>query len=199
MQKLKMKPEARFDAVVKLLDAYQKLLVLAKAENPAVEDLGRIVQNLKRLPDLEREALLSGKRPAQAFAQKKNEEWSADKVVGMTLDDVLNAVRGADTSRAQLERIAALRFGMSKGALSPLPKDALIEKIRTLVEHEGTHESIARAAGVAPHLPPAQNVKLIGGGQDSLPLAGPEADAALVRDSDTSEDAKGARGGVPSA
>lgn len=50
-------------------------------------------------------------------------------------------------SRAFLERLAAVRFGVTKGALSTLrSRDALTEKIQTLLAHEDTHEAISRAA-----------------------------------------------------
>lgn len=50
-------------------------------------------------------------------------------------------------SRMFIERLAAARFGVTKGALSTLrSRNALTEKIQTLLSHEGTHEVISRAA-----------------------------------------------------
>jgi hypothetical protein len=64
----------------------------------------------------------------------------------MTLDQVREHVTRESTSRRLLERIAAIRFGVTRGAISSAKsRDALIEKITTLVRNEDTHGSITRA------------------------------------------------------
>lgn len=74
-------------------------------------------------------------------------EMSAAKIAAMDSEEILRLARNPDFPRKQLERIAALRFGVTKGALSALRnKEALVEKINSLVENEATHESITRVA-----------------------------------------------------
>lgn len=138
-----------FDGVLKLVEAYHKLLLQVKSDHSAVDDLGKLLGNLRRLSVPEREVLLASKRSqGTSFLRNRTPDVPEDIVIAMTIGDVLGVLENTETTRHQLERIASLRFGMSRGAISPLPKEALIEKMRTLAEHESTHASIARAAGI---------------------------------------------------
>jgi len=140
--------QSRFDGVLTLLEAYVKLLATTAADQERFSDLSKVVANLKKLPESERTTLLQSKRPTSSPAAKRvfDEVLSVEQAAALTLTEVEKTLSSEGVTRAQLERIASIRFGMSKGALSLLPREALIDKIRTLVEHEGTHESIARAA-----------------------------------------------------
>ena len=73
-------------------------------------------------------------------------DLSDDVIERLNLDQVLDQINAKSTSRGLLERIAVVRFGVTKGAMSSLSsRDALVDKIMTLVRNEGTHSSIARA------------------------------------------------------
>ncbi|WP_413503221.1 hypothetical protein [Serratia proteamaculans] len=62
-------------------------------------------------------------------------------------DEVKNLVASQKLTRSTLERIASTRFSIPKGSLSVLrTREALIQKILTLLSHEDTHEAISRAA-----------------------------------------------------
>lgn len=142
------------DAWIGLLDAYVRLLTATGAESSSVECLRSLVSNLRRMPEAERAALIRRRGGPEFGAKKTAPILPDDRVAVLSLSEVEAILRADSTTRLQLHRVASLRFGMSKGALAPLPKEALVEKIRTLVEHEGTHESITRAASSAPQSEP---------------------------------------------
>ena len=74
-------------------------------------------------------------------------DLSEDEIQAMTIEKILDLAYSPETSRKHLEQIASLRFGVTKGGLSALrSRQALGEKIRTLVSNESTHGSITRAA-----------------------------------------------------
>jgi len=61
----------------------------------------------------------------------------------MACATILDLASNQETSRRLLERIATLRFGVTRGGLSALRnRDALVEKLRTLIGNESTHDSI---------------------------------------------------------
>lgn len=69
-----------------------------------------------------------------------------EAIARFTLDEARDQVTMKPVSRRLLERIAAVRFGVTKGAMSSLKsRDALVQKILTLINNEETHNSIARA------------------------------------------------------
>jgi hypothetical protein len=65
----------------------------------------------------------------------------------MTLDEIRERALSKASPRGLLERIASIRFGVTKGAISSLHgRGALVEKILTLIRNEATHTAIERAA-----------------------------------------------------
>lgn len=60
---------------------------------------------------------------------------------------VLAFISDENLPRSFLEKVAALRFGLTKGGISSLrTREALADKIQRMLDHEATHQSIARAA-----------------------------------------------------
>lgn len=137
----------RFEGVFLLLDECAKFLGSVGADEASLRDLKRVISYLKKIPDDDRRAILETGRVRNVQMSKKGtEELSEERTKALSLSEIEDLLVQTGLTRAQLERVATLRFGMSKGALSPLPREALIDKLRTLVGHEGTHESIARVA-----------------------------------------------------
>lgn len=83
--------------------------------------------------------------------QASKEKLSDQEILSMNTERILNLAADRDIPRREIERIATVRFGMTRGGLSTLrSRDALVEKLRTLIGNEGTHESITRAAAQQP-------------------------------------------------
>ncbi len=86
---------------------------------------------------------MAAKKPAK----HADPDLTDDQVVRLNGEQLKRHFEAENVSRKFLERIAALRFGMTRGALSTLrSRDALTEKLYKLLEHESTHEAISRAA-----------------------------------------------------
>ena len=85
--------------------------------------------------------------PKDGIASKHSEQLSDQEILSMTIERILDLAANKAIPRREIERIAVIRFGMTRGGLSNLrTRDALIAKLRTLIGNEGTHESISRAA-----------------------------------------------------
>jgi hypothetical protein len=76
---------------------------------------------------------------------------SNEQISALQRNEIADLLNKKDLSRQFLERIAKLRFGVTTGALSSLRSmDALRDKIRNMLENEGTHDAIARVAAASP-------------------------------------------------
>lgn len=112
------------------LQAYRKILSHLRSQSPT--EIGRIF----------------GGRSLTKRPQRGAEPDLTDEQLGkLRREQVQRHLEAQKVSRAFLERLATVRFGVTKGALSVLrSREALTEKIQTLLAHEGTHEAISRAA-----------------------------------------------------
>lgn len=112
------------------LQAYRKVLSHLRAKSP--EEIGRI---------------LGGKVPGKKPLKYIDPDLTEEQVARLSGEQIKQYLDAQNVSRKFLERIATIRFGMAKGALSALrSREALTEKLHTLLEHESTHEAISRAA-----------------------------------------------------
>ena len=69
------------------------------------------------------------------------------QITDLTTEQVEQEILKDKVSRKYLERIARVRFGVTKSAVSSLRnREAVIEKLHTLISNEQTHETIARVA-----------------------------------------------------
>ncbi|MES2716991.1 MAG: hypothetical protein V4795_14575 [Pseudomonadota bacterium] len=139
------------------LDAYAEVLGLLEKNVRYLEALGfgeetihdyRQVLHYLKAKSPSEVAKILGKaiRPKKARAEP-DLDWTDDHVGSLDEKEVRRVLADADVSRRFLERLASLRFGVTKGALSTLrSRNALKEKIETLLSHEGTHVAISRAA-----------------------------------------------------
>jgi hypothetical protein len=101
-------------------------------------------QPAERFPEIIGESAHSGEKPGKKYEP----ELSEQEINTMAFTAILNLASSQETPRKLLERIATVRFGVTRGGLSALRnRDALVEKLRTLIGNESTHDSITRAAG----------------------------------------------------
>lgn len=84
-------------------------------------------------------------RPAKdAISLMTNEE-----IGRLTIKEIRQKISSSSITRASIEKVAAVRFGVSKSGLSALKsRDALVEKIENLLLNEGAHEIISRSAAL---------------------------------------------------
>lgn len=138
-----------FAEVVSLLEKNLRYVEALGMDEITLHDYRKIVSYLRSRSVDEIEKIL-GKNSHRKSVKK-------EKIIEAVLDDEeIRLLKGADikkylaspdATRKFLERIASVRFGVTKGALSNLrSRDALVEKISTLLGHEDTHEAISRSA-----------------------------------------------------
>lgn len=112
------------------LQDYRKILSHLRTKSPT--DIGKILGN-----------------KAAKKRQKRDEEpnLTDEEISRLKGEQIELHLDAQKLSRSFLERLASVRFGVTKGALSMLrSREALTDKIRTLLTHESTHEAISRAA-----------------------------------------------------
>jgi hypothetical protein len=137
---------------------YQALLILLTRTEKYLEGLNidpsllgsyrRLLRYLRAQPAEQISQIIGEARGTAGKTGKKQEpELSAEEIRAMKHENILELASNEGTPRKQLESIAMLRFGVTKGGLSTLRnRDALVEKLRTLIGNEKTHASITRAA-----------------------------------------------------
>ncbi len=79
-------------------------------------------------------------------------EESDESIQGFTAEHVEKLLNDDKSSRNLLDRIAKLRFGLTSSAISNLRnRDALIQKLKTMIKNERGHDSIARLTQPSDH------------------------------------------------
>lgn len=115
-----------------LLNSYKKLLRFLRS----------------RPPEAILEILRETDSTSHKIPKKLQPPLSDQEIHAMPIDKILEMASNPETPRKHLEQIASVRFGVTPGGLSVLRnRQALQEKIRTLVSNENAHNSITRAAG----------------------------------------------------
>jgi hypothetical protein len=115
-----------------LLDVYQRLLRYLRTRND--EQISKMLG----LGGLGAEDRSKTRTAVMEDSDSSIENWS--------LEQVRERLAFKSLPRQSLERIAAIRFGVTRGALSTLRgRDALVRKLTTLIENESTHGAIATA------------------------------------------------------
>jgi len=126
-----------------------KYLEGLNVEPTRIKSYKKLLRYLRSLPAETISEILRETVPtSQSPANNDQAQLSEQEIQVMPISKILELASHEETPRKDLERIASVRFGVTKGGLSVLRnRDALREKIRTLVSNEDTHESITRAAG----------------------------------------------------
>ena len=140
-------PTAAFREVVSILEKNGRYLEVVGLKPATREAYKKTVAYLKRMDVDEIENLLRQKRKLQV-KQKRfvDPDVSDDELRSLSPEQIRKYTLSGDVSRKFLERIAKFRFGMTSGALSVHGnRAALVDKLNTLLGHEGTHQAITRA------------------------------------------------------
>lgn len=133
----------------KLLSSTEKYLENLQVEPELLVSYRRLLRYLRSHPaEILPKIMGDSARKADKVSEKHEPELSERVVSEMPFHQILELASNPKTARRQLERIATVRFGVTRGGLSTLrTREALIEKLRTLIDNEAAHDSISRAAG----------------------------------------------------
>jgi len=138
---------SEYQDLLKLLTLTGKYLEGIRADPVLLKSYSQLLRYLRsRSPECISEILAGTRRPTQKPTTKP--ALSDAEICGLSFEDILRLASNPAVPRLQLERIAVVRFSVTRGALTELrSRDALVEKLRTLIANASTHESITRAAG----------------------------------------------------
>lgn len=139
----------QYQALLKLLASTLKYLEGINVDPSLLKSYRQLLRHLRTRPARSISEILGNARGGPETAEEKYERpLSDEEILGLTAKEIVDRALNSKVSRKDLEKIAAVRFGVTRGALSTLrSRDALVEKLRTLIDNEGTHDSIARVAG----------------------------------------------------
>lgn len=134
--------------LLNVLTAHYRGLVAARSDETVLKQYARLLRLLKsKNPSLEE--LVHAKHRSKAH--KQSPTLSEDELGKCSLDDIDKLVSDDATARKDLEYIAIQRFSVPRGSMRSFSnKQMLVDKLRTLIANERTHETIgavARAQG----------------------------------------------------
>lgn len=134
-----------FRQVLKLLDNQLKSIEEVEANPALITVYKRLLKHLRALNDNQIDTILEGRRISEKH-DIDNDEFN-EQLLKLNLDEIANVIQSQDSSRKYLEKIAATRFGMTRGEISRISsKSRLVEQLTTLINNEKAHQSIKRMA-----------------------------------------------------
>lgn len=139
-------PVAAFKEVIAILEKNGRYLGAIGLKPSTRMAYRRTVAYLKRL-HVDEILSIIGARKGTGGTQKRfaDPTMSDDDLRNLSAEQIRDFIASGDISRYFLERMAKFRFGMTAGALSVYgSRAALVDKLNTLLGHEGTHEAITR-------------------------------------------------------
>lgn len=149
------KQKESFIEIITLLEKNLRYVESLGMDEQTLQDYRKVLSYLRaRSPD-EIDRILE-KPTSRKTRQTDTEPDLTDEEIGRLKGEQIKRFLAAQkVSRSFLERLASIRFGVTKGALSTLRnREALVGKIQTLLAHEGTHEAISRAGMDQPDASP---------------------------------------------
>lgn len=139
-------PADRYRRLLTVLEANLKYLHSAGMDEGVLATYEELLHYLRSRPPGKMAEIIDLGRSVPYGPKFVKSRFTDNEIRAMTAGRVRQIAAEPDIPRRELERIAMIRFGMTKGGLSNLrSRDALIQKLLTLVGHESTHESIVRA------------------------------------------------------
>jgi hypothetical protein len=141
--------DVEYQRLLRLLASNLKYVEGVGADPKLTESYRRLLRYLRSRPPSTALEILGNatSRKTGAKSGKVIPALSDAEILQMTPDEIIRFGSRPDTPRVHLERIAVLRFGMTRGGISNLrSRDALVEKLITLIRNEGAHDAIARVA-----------------------------------------------------
>lgn len=140
---------AEYDEILELIEKNIKYLESLGFETSTIHDFRRVLTHLRARSESEIVSILGRHQTRKTKRSPEELAISDETLRALTANEVRQYLKTGNNSRAFLERLASVRFGVTRGALTSLrSRQALIDKVSTLVSHEGTHDAISRAASL---------------------------------------------------
>jgi len=137
---------SRFKEVISVMEKNLKYLESIGLNAQLVQDYKRTVAHLKSKSLVDVFSILDKKTARGGGSKDAISSMSSEELAKLTLKEIKQRISSPDITRSSIEKVASVRFGVSKSGLSSLKsKDALLEKMDNLLSNEGVHEIISRA------------------------------------------------------
>jgi hypothetical protein len=135
-----------FDKIVSLLEKNLKYIDSLGINEETVQDYRKVILYLKGISTEEISHILSKQSSKKKPSKESEPQITDEELTNMTSEEVKAKLQSLKLPRLALERLASVRFGVTKGALSSLrSREALRDKLFTLIENEEAHNAISRA------------------------------------------------------
>ncbi|EMZ5843024.1 hypothetical protein ABEH45_002795 [Yersinia enterocolitica] len=134
-----------YEEVLSLIEKNIRYLEAIGVDKSKIDNFRMVFKYLDGKNDHEIYEILSSKRTKKKQTSTQNYQLTDSDIKKLNNSGVKKLVTTPKLTRTTLERIATVRFNVPKGSLPMLrTRDALIQKILTLLSHEDTHEVISR-------------------------------------------------------
>lgn len=136
----------RHKNVLDVLERNLKYIESIGVDSLLVSDYKKVISYMRSKTLVEVSHVLGG------YGSKKKSVKSVEDLdfARMSLDEVRERINSPKATRGLMEGIASGRFGVSKGGLSMLrTRDALKDKIESLLSNEGAHEVISQVVSAS--------------------------------------------------
>jgi hypothetical protein len=132
-------------SLLEVLRAHYRVLVSARCDEAILEQYSALLRFLKLQPCNFLESEVTAKRrPDQS---RKIPDLTDDDLLNASLDDIEKLVTNESTPRKHLEFIAIKRFSVPQGSMRSFSnKQMLVDKLRSLIGNERTHNTIRDVA-----------------------------------------------------
>lgn len=132
-------------ALLKVLTAHYRALVSARSDETLLRQYAALLRFLKSRGARFLEKPVPGKHPAAP--SRVLPTLSDEQLRKASLDDLEKLISDGATSRKDLECIAIKRFSVPRGSMRSFSnRGMLVDKLRTLIGNERTHETIGEVA-----------------------------------------------------
>lgn len=131
--------------LLKVLTAHYHSLVAARSDETILKQYAALLRFLRsgKTQFLEER----GQSKHRADTRKLMPTMSDEELRRASLDDIDRLVSDESTTRKNLEYIAIQRFSVPRGSMRSFSnRQMLVEKLRTLISNERTHETISAVA-----------------------------------------------------
>jgi hypothetical protein len=132
------------EILLKVLTAHFKALVSARSDETLLNQYSALLRFLRSQP----RGFLSGHaRAKRAETPQLSLNLSEEDLLRLSLADLERLVNDEATPRRLLESIAVQRFSVPRGSMRSFSnRQMLIDKLRSVISNEHTHEAIGQVA-----------------------------------------------------
>lgn len=136
-----------FVEILSLLELNIRYLEALGFGEATIQDYRKVLAYLRSRSPAEVAKILGSHAKTRRPKSSRDPELTDEEIRRLKPEKIAEFLSAEEISRPFLERLASVRFGVTKGGLSMLrSRGALKEKIETLVSHEGTHDVISKVA-----------------------------------------------------